>query len=48
VTDLIPGAVLDGMPGAGEALHELELALSVLSPYRDIASQLHALARRTA
>jgi SAM-dependent methyltransferase len=46
VTDLIPGAVLDGMPGAGEALHDLELALSALSPYRDIASQLHALARR--
>ena len=46
VADLVPGAVLDGMPGAAEAVRDLELAASALPPYRDIATQLHALARR--
>ena len=44
--DLVPGALLDGFPGAAEALRELELAASALPPYRDIATQLHVLARR--
>lgn len=43
VGDLVPGAVADS---SGEALRALELALSALSPYRDIATQLHVLARR--
>jgi S-adenosylmethionine-dependent methyltransferase len=46
VADLVPGAVLDAAPGAAEGLRELELAASVLPPYRDIATQLHVLARR--
>ncbi|HSV66566.1 MAG TPA: methyltransferase domain-containing protein [Mycobacteriales bacterium] len=46
VTDLVPGALLDGVPGAVEALHDLELAASAVPPYRDMATQLHALARQ--
>jgi S-adenosylmethionine-dependent methyltransferase len=45
VTDLVPGAVLDGVPGGAESLRELELIAAGLPPYRDIATQLHALAR---
>lgn len=45
VADLVPGAVLD-QPGAADALRELETALAALSPYRDVAAQLHVLARR--
>ena len=45
--ELVPRALLDGVPGAAEALRELELAASALPPYRDIATQLHVLARRT-
>lgn len=44
VADLVPGAVLDGVPGAVEALRDLELATAATSPYRDIATQIHALA----
>jgi SAM-dependent methyltransferase len=44
--DLVPGALLDGVPGATEALRELEMAASAVPPYRDIATQLHVLARR--
>jgi SAM-dependent methyltransferase len=44
--DLVPGALLDGVPGAADALRELEMAASALPPYRDIATQLHVLARR--
>jgi S-adenosylmethionine-dependent methyltransferase len=47
VADLVPGALLDGAPGAADSLRDLEVAASALPPYRDIASQLHALARRT-
>lgn len=43
VADLVPGSVADG---AGESLVGLELALSALLPYRDIATQLHVLARK--
>jgi S-adenosylmethionine-dependent methyltransferase len=46
VADLIPGSVLDGQPGAREALRELESAVAALPPYRDVAAQLHVLARR--
>jgi len=46
VADLVPGAVLDGVPGAAEALRELEAAAAALPPYRDLAGQLHVLARR--
>lgn len=44
VADLLPGAVLD-VPGAVEALRELELAASAVPPYRDVATQLHVLGR---
>lgn len=44
--DLVPGAVLDREPGAIEELRELERAAAPLPPYRDIAAQLHILARR--
>lgn len=43
VSDLVPGAMADS---SGEALRDLELALSALPPYRDVATQLHVLARR--
>ncbi len=46
VADLVPGHVLDGEPGAAEALRELEAAASATPPYRDLAAQLHVLARR--
>jgi SAM-dependent methyltransferase len=47
VADLVPGALLDGEPGALDALLALELAAAALPPYRDVATQLHLLARRT-
>jgi len=43
LADLLPAAVLEADP---QALLELELALSVRPPFRDIASQLHLFARR--
>jgi S-adenosylmethionine-dependent methyltransferase len=46
VTDLVPGGVLEAHLGAAEALAELELSMAVRAPLRDIASRLHALARR--
>jgi S-adenosylmethionine-dependent methyltransferase len=46
VADLVPGSVLDGQPGAAEAIRELETAVSDRPPYRDLAAQLHVLARR--
>ena len=48
VADLMPGAVLEAQPGAGEALAELELSAAGRAPLRDVASRLHALARRPA
>jgi S-adenosylmethionine-dependent methyltransferase len=47
VTDLVPGALLDTEPGALDALLALELAAAHQQPYRDLATQLHLLARRT-
>lgn len=46
VADLVPGALLDAEPGALDALLRLELAASARSPFRDVATQLHLLARR--
>ena len=48
VTDLVPGSVLEAHPGAAEALAELELTAAGRPPLRDIATRLHALARRPA
>ncbi|MBA3524696.1 MAG: hypothetical protein H0T85_09140 [Geodermatophilaceae bacterium] len=42
-SDLVPGHLLDGDTAA---LVALEHALAALPPYRDIATQLHVLARR--
>ena len=46
LSDLVPGGVLEAHPGAAEQLSELELAAAGHAPLRDIASRLHALARR--
>ena len=46
VADLVPSAVLDAEPGAAAALLALERRLSTLDPFRDLATQLHVLARR--
>jgi S-adenosylmethionine-dependent methyltransferase len=45
IADLLPGAVLEGQT---EALVGFEMAASALSPYRDVATQLHLFARRPA
>lgn len=46
VSDLVPSAVLDTEPGATAALLALERMLSDRSPFRDLATQLHVLARK--
>ena len=46
VSDLVPSAVLDTEPGAAAALLALERSLSDRSPFRDLATQLHVLARK--
>jgi 2-polyprenyl-3-methyl-5-hydroxy-6-metoxy-1,4-benzoquinol methylase len=46
LADLVPGAVLRDDPGAEQALAELERRLAATAPLRDIASRLHAMARR--
>jgi len=46
VSDLVPSAVLDAEPGAATALLALERSLSTRSPFRDLATQLHLLARK--
>jgi S-adenosylmethionine-dependent methyltransferase len=43
VADLVPGAVLERDQGT---LTEFELAVAAQSPYRDVATQLHLLARK--
>ncbi|MGI8869256.1 MAG: class I SAM-dependent methyltransferase [Mycobacteriales bacterium] len=45
-TDLVPGAAVDGVPGAAEELQRLEDEVGETPPYRDFAAQLHVLARR--
>ena len=47
VSDLVPGALLDTEPGAYDALLAFEQEASTRLPYRDIATQIHLLARRT-
>ena len=44
-TDLVAGGVLDADPAGFEALVRLEVAAAARPPYRDIATQLHVLAR---
>jgi S-adenosylmethionine-dependent methyltransferase len=46
VSDLVPSAVLDTEPGAAAALLALERTLSDRPPFRDLATQLHILARK--
>lgn len=46
LTDLVPGTVLESTPGAAEALADLETAAATTAPLRDVATRLHALARR--
>ena len=46
VADLVPSAALDSEPGGAAALLALERALADRLPYRDLATQLHLLARR--
>jgi SAM-dependent methyltransferase len=46
VSDLVPSTVLDTEPGAAAALLALERALSDRPPFRDLATQLHLLARK--
>ncbi|MFC7758166.1 methyltransferase domain-containing protein [Catellatospora bangladeshensis] len=43
VADLVPGVIADADP---ESLLAFELAAAALPPYRDVATQLHLLARR--
>jgi SAM-dependent methyltransferase len=47
LTDLVPGAVLRQDFGAEQALADLERRLAATAPLRDIATRLHAVARRT-
>jgi S-adenosylmethionine-dependent methyltransferase len=47
VADLVPGPVVDGVPGVAQTLRDLELAAAATPPYRDIATQVHALAALT-
>lgn len=44
VADLLPGSVLDSAPDATETMRDLELTVAGRSPYRDMATHLHALA----
>ena len=45
-SDLVPGAVLDGEPGARSALLDLERAVADRADYLALAGQLHVVARR--
>lgn len=46
LADLVPGAVLELKPGAAEALADLEARAATRAPLRDVATRIHALARR--
>ncbi|RZS34781.1 2-polyprenyl-3-methyl-5-hydroxy-6-metoxy-1,4-benzoquinol methylase [Herbihabitans rhizosphaerae] len=46
LSDLVPGAVLESQPGAADSLAELELVAATTPQLRDVASQLHAIARK--
>lgn len=45
-TDLVPSGIIDGERGAAEALAALERAVSMHPVLKDVATQLHAVARR--
>lgn len=47
LTDLVPSTALERDPAAADTLAELELRVAGLTPLRDIATRLHALARKT-
>jgi SAM-dependent methyltransferase len=47
-SDWVPGADLDGHPGAAEAMRELETLAAGRAPYLNIATRLQVLARRPA
>jgi len=47
VADLIPSGVLESHPGAADQLAELESSAAGRAPLCNIASRLHAVARRT-
>ncbi len=44
--DLVPAATVDADPSAAQRLLQLEIAASSRAPFRDLAAQLHVLARR--
>jgi S-adenosylmethionine-dependent methyltransferase len=46
VSDLVPGTLVDGEPGAVDALVELEVATAALPEFRALATQLHVRALR--
>ncbi len=48
LADVVPGAVLELNAGAAEALADLELRVATVAPLRDVATRLHAIARRPA
>jgi S-adenosylmethionine-dependent methyltransferase len=45
-TDLVPSGIIDGERGAADELAALEKAVSMHPVLKDVATQLHALARR--
>ena len=47
VADLVPGALVDGEPGAADALVALETATAQLPEFRAVATQLHVRATRS-
>jgi SAM-dependent methyltransferase len=46
-TDLVTGTVLDSDPGSFDALIDVERRVSSMRPFRDVATQLHLLAKRS-
>jgi SAM-dependent methyltransferase len=48
LVDLVPAVVQELNPGAAEALADLESRVATRPPLRDIATRLHAMARRPA
>jgi SAM-dependent methyltransferase len=48
LADLVPGPLLELNAGAADALAELELRVATIAPLRDVATRLHAIARRPA
>jgi len=47
LADLVPASATESEPGAAEAFLQLERELSGREPFRDLATQLHVLARTT-